>query len=438
MIQIIEENRRPRKPKFSERLLSGGANLASEASREIPNLLMRREEERALKERGIDLKGIHSPSVRSAIIAEGLKRGTAFKHGEASVPEHLRQGKPSLEGAQKTTEKLAGIRENVTQADAIRKISTARKETPSLGGQRAILTPEQQEQEAANRLYQKQSQGLPTSFQDEMAELRQQQSDIARYKQYQEQVAAKSDEALGKVFPEATDEHKSILRKKAEEFAQQNLSSAEMDRKLAIEARNFKNKIASVKNSLPAKRAWNRLSQGILGKGRDAEKARDSIRLKLKPFLDEGLYDTARNLLADRGYAPEERESIISNLGELTKKNLASLPDVKPLASKFFRGYDPENVTYRAFKNNPEGQRAFTDNMKEVLKSDPAANLILLRKAYEDKGIDWSSFKDSLDELMINGDFNPNEDQNYAINLLDEPPLDRLDKLFFNLNLQGR
>ncbi len=45
--------------------------------------------------------------------------------------------------------------------------------------------------------------------------------------------------------------------------------------------------------------------------------------------MDEGLFDTARMVISDKGYYPEEVEATITDLGENSKKSVANLPDMK-------------------------------------------------------------------------------------------------------------
>ena len=80
----------------------------------------------------------------------------------------------------------------------------------------------------------------------------------------------------------------------------------------------------------------------------------------------------------------------------------------------------------------------FAENLGQVLQNDPSANLILLRKAYEDRGVDWNSFKDVIDQMTLNGQFKPDPEQIKAMELLDNPPLDRLDAILHHFKFTGR
>lgn len=410
MVQVLDEP------------YSASAQFGAGLGKSLPNMTQqfldvyaRKKENEALEKRGIDLKGISDPNTRSAIIQESLKRGTAINQGMGTVPDEFKgllggknqQGQDfSSPGQQPQSQGLQG------QGDS-------------------ILSPQQIKQEAARRVQQKAQNRVPTTYEDELANVRAQNDDIVKYQASQQNAAAVADSALLRINPNATDEHRAYIHRKAEQYAQQNLTPAQLEKRLAEDTKRFTNQLNSIKKSLPPKRLLERAKNAALGTGRSAERANESIRLKLKPLLDQGFYDTARNLLSEVGYAPEERESVISNLGEVAKKSVAQLTKPKHFFHTF-SGDEPElNPT------SPEYDK-FKQSISDVLKQDNATNLILLRKAYEDKGVDWRSFKNELDDLMVNKQFTPNEEQEKALDILDQPPLNRLEKVLHNLKLIGR
>lgn len=418
MVQVLEENRNP---KFSERLMHGLSKASSEAASELPRFfgerMLKEKENNKLKSLGIDIKDIQDPHTRSQIIAEELRRGTLNRQGEAGLPPEFRgPGQPTVNDQ---SGKGTPIPPEKSSADK-------------------YLNPEQLKREAAKTYWQKRQAGGIADFQEELQLARQKNADIFQHQQVQALAGQKSDEALSKVLPEATDEHKAILRAKAEGYAEQGLSQSDIDRKIAQDATKFKNQLASIQRSLPPKRLLSRVKEKVLGTGREEEKQINSIRFKLKPLLDQGLYDTARNALSEVGYGPEEREQIISSLGEEAKKGLAAFPVVKEPYLGAKRAILGDIYGGDAGPLKPKDQEKFEKNISDILKADPSTNLILLRKAYEDKKVDWRTYKDQLDKLMMDGEFEPNEDQTKALDLLDEPPLDRLDKILHTFNLIGR
>ena len=139
---------------------------------------------------------------------------------------------------------------------------------------------------------------------------------------------------------------------------------------------------------------------------------------------------------------------MISDLGEQTKKSLSefnapSAPKEKNLKYKYKEGKKEalpatQDPTYRTYANNPEGQKEFAQNLQKTLQSDPNTNLLLLRKAYEDKGVDWNTFKQEFDSFLESGQIQLNDNQMNMSKYLQEPPLDRLDKLLADFNFIGR
>lgn len=257
------------------------------------------------------------------------------------------------------------------------------------------------------------------------------EADIAQRVESQRQYGDIAVQKLEKLLPQATDEQKSFFKRKGEEAAGQFKSEGDIERYLSAEARKFKNTLSNIKNSIPAQRLSQKFVRNILGDSRDAKKTRDDINLKLQPLLKEGLYDTSRNLLSELGYHPEEREAIITDLGEYAKKSLASIPSLKgPL--KIGPGGTLEQPL------TPQQFDTFQDSLNDIMKNDPNTNLILLRKAYEDKGVDWRTFKDALNDLVDSGEVQLNDDQFNHLDILDNPPLNRLEKILHGLQLIGR
>jgi hypothetical protein len=356
---------------------------------------------------------------------EKAKRGLLAQQSLQTIPGKL-QG--------------SGLGSTVTGVNVGQQLQGQRQAQQQIGEQpisdtkfrRSILTPDQIESEAAQAVQRKASAGIPTTFENEMALLNQRNAQVAQFQQVQEAYGQKSVEALEKVMKGSTDEQQAVIKQKAENYAQMGLTPAEVDKKLALDAKQFANELARVRNSLPPKRLMTRLKQGLLGTGREAEKERVSIQNKLRPLKEQGLYDTARSMLEQQGYGPEERESLLTSLSDTAEKQISQLPKVKHF---FAESIVTPNFMTQA---NEEEKLAFENNLESVLQKDPAANLILLRKKYEDKGYDWRSVKDKIDSLISEDKFTPNEDQWKTLDYLDEPPLNRLDKLLYNLKLVGR
>lgn len=261
--------------------------------------------------------------------------------------------------------------------------------------------------------------------------------DVAARKQSQREYGNLAVEKLVKLMPDATDEQKAYFKRKVEEKAASSESEAKIERYISKEATKFKDMVSAVEKDIPASRIYNKPFQNLLGKDKSAIQARDDMRVKLKPLLDAGLYDTARNLLSKKGYYPEERESIITDLSEGSLRGLAEMPQIRKFTkiTPFPGAPSIEKEPLTEFQ-----QQIVSDSLKNIFNKDPSTNLILLRRAFEDeKGVDWRDFKDSLNKLILSGEIKElNDDQFNHLKELDGPPLNNIDKILHGLKLIGR
>ncbi len=255
-----------------------------------------------------------------------------------------------------------------------------------------------------------------------------------------------AEQAFTNVNPDATDEQKALFRKKGEDLAGRGKSEADIKRSLAVESKNFRNMISNVEKSLSAPRIQNRLQRKLSGNESSLDQAQKDARQDIQPLLKEGLYDTARKVVAKNGFYPEETENVV--FGELPKEIKKSIKDIdKPTyENKTIASGSPGSPAFGLKVQ----ERQYTPQSKENLKrnildlwgnnkKNDDMNLLQNRKEYEDSGYDWRIYKDSLNELLENGQIELNPDQANQLNsYLKEPPLTLLEKLLFKLNLRGR
>lgn len=394
--------------------------------KELGERYAQRKENEALKKLGVDVPMGLTPETRQMVVAEKLRRGLLLKQGAESIPQELRKG-----DAQNQVQGQPQSNRNIPNQS-----SSPTQQVSNVPAQQPILTAEQMKQKAEQRTTAKINNGVEANFNDELNELRRENQDNLNYRAVQEAAGSLSDDALSNVMKKPTDEQLGIFNKKAEEYALQGISPGEMKRKLAVDAKNFKNAISRVEKGIEPNRIGSKISKTLAGTGIESDRAVQSMRLKVKPLLDMGLYDTARNLLSEKGYAPEERERIVANLGETATRALADYP-----AAKTTHGYQgapfPTKMATPIAPGSPEAEK-FQSTVKDVLTKDPATNLILLRKGFMDKGVDWRTFLYTMNDMIENKEFSPNEDQLKALETLDEPPLNNLDKILFELDLIGK
>lgn len=247
----------------------------------------------------------------------------------------------------------------------------------------------------------------------------------------------KGSAELLRLNPSATPEQQAVFKKIAENMAGKYKSEADIDRAIAIEAAKFRNTIKNVEDTMSAPRLVNSLQRKFLGSQRDIEQASNDLKVKLKPLLDLELYDTARNLLEKLGYFPEERENVIHPLSEIDERSLNSLPIAQRTQVQEGAGFLTPSLAPK-YQYAPGQKQNVVNGLKDLFDKDRDVSLVLARKGFEDRGYGWDIFKDALNDLVLGGDFEPNDDQQIQMKYLDEPPLDGLQRILYNLGFRGR
>lgn len=295
---------------------------------------------------------------------------------------------------------------------------------------------------AAKKLAQeKTAAGIPTTAREALAEVKENEKAKAAYNdqidkelqqrtQGQQIYGDRSVDYLTKLFPEnspyMTDELKSIFQKKGEIASRRGDSEADINRYLANEAKLFKNAIVNAEKDVSAPRLLQTIASKINGNYKGFEQAASDVRKHLQPLIDLGLFDTARRILSNKGYGIEEREQILHPLDISSISSINQLPNVK---SGFLPG--------KNFKKDQINLEDIKSTLFNIKKNDPDFSPVLARKAFEDKGYDWRSFKDAWNEALNEG-LELTDDQRIQSGNLDTPPLNQLDRLLEGLNLIGR
>ncbi len=251
----------------------------------------------------------------------------------------------------------------------------------------------------------------------------------------QEKYGELAEARLRKLIPDASDEEAAVFKKKGEEAAGENKSQGDIDRLISREVSKYKNTLSNIEKNLEAPRIQNGLQKSFLGTRSNMKSVEQDARAAVKPLIDLGMYEKARTMLANTGFYPEERETII--FGEMPK-------DLKQTANtttsehpfSLTRGFTPPEKEY-----DMKSKISLLENMSKIWGEgeNPKINLLQLRKEYEDKGYDWRIFKDAMNELVNNGHIQLNDDQQNTLNsYLDNPPLDNIGKILHGLGLRGR
>lgn len=261
--------------------------------------------------------------------------------------------------------------------------------------------------------------------------------------------------ALQRVLPDASPKIQDMFQKEGENLWKSGDSEAEISSKLNEKAKTLANNIDSIERLPGPTRIHNGLYRIFNGTYKGQADEFKEVQRKIKPLLDQGLYEETRNLLSEK-YQPEEVENLITSLGEGSKKVLADFPKFEKYDASQFEGGEvgnkvkaqkekikagkakPFDTSYLNQPSEDEIERLNT-SVKNAVLAEPSVNLLLLRKAYEDKNVNYQQFRNALGEALVSGEIKLNEEQLQMMDkYLDTPPLYNLDKLWYKLGFTGR
>lgn len=317
------------------------------------------------------------------------------------------------------------------------------------GQVKPLRTPAQRRAAAVQRAKEYTANGIPMTPKEALVEINDEERDTKDYNKEveqerqnrivsQEDYGNKAIAQLKRIYPDATPEMETIFQKKGEEAAFQGKSEGDINRFLATEAKNFKNTISNVKSDLSAPRTQNNLHRKFLQSSKDSEQAANDLRVKLKPLLDLGLYDTSRNLLSELGYYPEEREQTINPFGERLNVLMNKVPkSEKKIIAEDISGGRQTSIQ-APLQYGANDLQNIKSGIKDLKNANPNFSLVLARKAFEDKNYDWRIYKDALNDMIQSGEIELEDDQQNQLKYLDTPPLNVLERILHGLNIIGR
>ena len=316
------------------------------------------------------------------------------------------------------------------------------------GIKRPVYSPDQLTKAAKNLHQTRNAANIPTTLKEAYNEVREANEENKIYNQEidkelgqriesQKESGEQAVTKLQKVLPDATDEQQAVFRKIGENKRGESTSEADFDRVISKEAVKFKNMLTNVKKDISAPRLQNSLHRKFLGTEKDFKAASKDLQVKLKPLLDLGLYDTARNMLSDLGYYPEERESVVNDLNNKAIAAINLVPSTKKQES-FKKGSGGYAEPFPEMIYTPKDQTNIREGILSAFKADPNISLVLARKGFEDKGYDWRIFKDALNDLVQGEQIKLNDDQFNQLQYLDSPPLNLLEQLLHSIKIIGR
>lgn len=401
-------------------------SLGESAGRILPRELSQQLENRALQQRGFNLSGVRDPAMRQQLMQMQMQRMQNI--GEAMAKEGLTAGMMPAQ--------MSGMPQS--QA-ALQQLPQAQQAAMP---QQGMIPDATLEDIQARTLAKQQSeiqrqvqQGLKYGYVPDVETIRARQG---KYGQIFE-------DALLKTSPE--DGYSEELKAIARELGQNAYSSGKDEQTIAREATQLANRIANAKQraetllSTGPQRQLEQLFKGNLSRT-DEKKLLAAAAAAVKPFVEIGAPGEAREYLAKAKWNPEQIESIIqksmgTGFSESTRSIIASAPQFQqPL--KFLSGPRKGEV-YDARPLPKSAYPQVKDIVFNILDADPNANLVLLRKELEAKGVDWQSYKKAVDEAVLAGKINNrSKAYQYAERVLERPPVGFLDRIFLSYGIGGR
>lgn len=231
------------------------------------------------------------------------------------------------------------------------------------------------------------------------------------YRQYQSDVGNQAKQIFGKYFETLDPDLERFVENEAEKLAVKDSTESEVNSIMNQKAKQIKNSYSQIAKGVTAVKGFYDLS---------GDKQLDtlrSIRSKVKPLVEMGLVDVAKDALSQSDLEAEDIERIVGELNKSTMKQIASFPRVAAMKA------GPGTIDMK-----PEQREKLADSMQSIIQSQPGVNLVSLRHEYNKKGVDWRNFRSALQELENRGIKLTDEQQRQIGDLLDQPPLADLHK----------
>jgi hypothetical protein len=244
-------------------------------------------------------------------------------------------------------------------------------------------------------------------------------------------------EIFSKLNPNATPQELANFFEESSKLQKPNEQPGEMFKRLAQKATDYKNKVARAEEYAIPENALEKTKAFFRG-----EEAQDiSEREKLSKRSLSGLDKLKqREILRKKHFQPEEIAERISPLSEAVVDRLERFPSLKPMPKKSSakRGLPGFQASEKGLDEEELG--FFRNSLSKILQEDPDADLLLLRKGFEKKGVNWREFRDAIDSLQEEGqvDFSNHPEHSQNLELLYTPPRGGLKKILHGLKLIGR
>lgn len=197
-------------------------------------------------------------------------------------------------------------------------------------------------------------------------------------------------------------------------------------------AREKTNQFKTVRNDLTRQLEIpglvDRTMQKLGGSYKEKQQVIDDIQPQIQKLIDMGYRREARAILTDHfGLGPEDAERTMFPLTDEQKKLYSGFPSSpKPIKTgpyKEFGELQKNVLSDKQFQN-------FKGELEYLLSQDPEANLIALRGDLINKGYTWQDISKGINQLINDGQFDPDPIQLEQLPYIKASPLPGLAQEF--------
>lgn len=254
----------------------------------------------------------------------------------------------------------------------------------------------------------------------------------AQKRQRQGELAQSAQEMLKGHMPDATAAQLGEIASKAQSFRG---APGDVQKQLADLVTGEVNKVGRLKATHEGPGFFNSIKELI----KEGYSPTESERIKEAALASKDVDPIkAREILSKKGFNAEARERALSKLEPSAYKIISQLPKETSRLKALFEGKGRGGFIQKGeapTRANEIRKEQITQNLQDVLYSHPNANLVLLRKEYEKRGVDWRDFKDAISNLEGQGMANFTDEQKSMLKDITRPPLSRLENALRNMKI---
>lgn len=312
-----------------------------------------------------------------------------------------------------------------------------------------LLSPQEQQQEAQRIAQQKTAFGSPTTWEQEMPSV---EAENARREAYNKTIDAENKnilnyrEKLGESAQQAykghvpADQQTEKDKKRFEKYYLEAENATEPER-FDYARRKF-DQLTAAREAVklqPSRPNWlNNIARKVEGSDRNLDQAIGELQGIVKPLIDLGEYQEARDLLInDVGLGLDETERVIHPMSKEQIRGIDSIPSGKttklPVGEFLKKTGGFAGIGGQEFVPQKQNIETLKNQIPKLLEQYPDLDLIQVRNKLSKKNYDWREFSQAIQELDGEGKLNLNQDARNNIQYLYNPPVKGMMNIFKNI-----